>query len=944
MVLVPAEAREDSEQRGRARSIGRSMKAPVLAVREEDLSSVISLAGPTAEILRPNLESTLDVRFFLAPPAGPPPRPWLIAPEVIGEASLLDVVDVLPRPSDAPRISPRTANALNSTMDELRDLQKIHALLAERPRPDDTPAQWRARRLDSRGSSLTARVYSPVSAEELTDGENVQVRVADRVIWSGHRDDINPGQLVIVEVRDVPPMSLRQRTFGHHSPQVAEALAAVLIDQHRGRLERAAGRAVRAALRHEFEPGTQAAALVLSALSQRVVKRIRPATAEHRIRFALVDVEFAPQALDRPLLRTLDGRGVSLRDLEEFFTRGRGLIYGVRTGVEPDLEGLDRSWILQLNGAEELLLISLVGPSAYVRIDRRDVLARYGRDPFSVPVDESTGAADLAWNRELAMTTHGQDVFCRDLAVGLREYPDLPLLLEGPAIDDGSFFSWPFDRKADCYAQLVGQLARRVRTEVDRSAPDAWDEEEHRRQAWRHLQYFVLRRRDFEETAHIEFFDTFPLFRTSDGRYCDLRAIRNCVERQGAPLRMLDGWSQCAADAPFNGPWENRTTHGKNLVVKELGMHPYLLYLLGESVVGAAESMLSASEVQALHGDEEVFLEEIRFDDDLLEGVIGVPMKPVDTPGVLLFGADRETAQLRRDLGTTFGAIGKVRMKPGAAIDAANRHLSSSCSDLLGHLLARTPRFDRHGTEAELYDRALEVLLYYVGTQLYWRLLPGPEIRMDLRTPLAREILHAPLFGSTRGLPINAARLCHHFARQAAVALTEGNETVDLTVDEYSDIPSPLQQWIDEHLTLEQLGRPSCYRDRPPRPADSRQDPLSATLQYWLHHLRPDSARPAEIGVRADRFFRDSQAGRFCSVSIDDNADRVWLNSGHWLTRWLQHDGESSPRSIAWALLAIYAQINNRSDLVTNADELLFQQRVVTAMERGELRWIDAES
>ena len=925
----------DGDRVDLTRRIGESLRAPVLAVRRSDLSVLRNLAGVNVEIVQPRLDHEGSVKFYLSEPAGIPPHPWLISPEEVGKATLLDVAGALPLPSGAraPEVE-EDEKGNPASKKELEDILKAAFLLGEQGQLKEGLLNWKARRLDPRGESLTARLYSPEESEVMADGTNVEVRAVDRTVWSGTHDGITPGQLLIVNISDVAPSALKRR-LGDDGPTVAEVLSGALVEKCIGRLQAAGGRALRAALRSEVEPGTQAAALVLGSLSQRLVKRIRPEGASPRIRFAIVDPGLESEVLDLPVLRTLDGSGVSIRRLEEFFEHGQGLIYGVREDVEADLEGLDRGWILKLSGAEEQLLVSLVGPSAYVRVDRRDMLAAF------------------------------EGVYCRDIAVGLRDSPDFPLLVEGPDVESGALMSWPDEKKARCVQELVAQLMRRIDegagldhesvAHLEVASTD-WDVEEHRRQAWRHLQRFALSRRKFDWLEEDHYIDRYPLFLLSDGRMASLNALRSCLQR-GEKLLMVDGWSQSGVGV---GLGEGAVLDAVDEGTMELPMNAYVLFAFGDAVTGSAGEILSVEEAREL--DEEGtgdLLEELRFDDEVMQGVVGVPVEPVEDPAVIVFGADKKSVHVRRDLGRAFGVVGKARLKPGVSFDDAEGHLSKAAQDVLGHLLARVPRMDRDGDDAEIYERSLEVLLGYAGGQLTWEALSDHQVVMDLHTPLARRILNAPLFPTSRGVPVTAMSLCRAFQRQAAVALAMEHVEVELQVEGLADFPMALKRWIGQNLTLRKVQRPSCYRERrPTAPTSEGQDPVTATLSYWLQKLRPDTDgrevsedEGALIELASGEVFRDGLEGEFCQLVVTgdrwseesgrgSNRERLWVNGDHWLAKWLSREGSVSAKPIAWAVLAAYAHINNVREPVTNDHELLFQQRVLKAMEDGELQMV----
>ena len=63
----------------------------------------------------------------------------------------------------------------------------------------------------------------------------------------------------------------------------------------------------------------------------------------------------------------------------------------------------------------------------------------------------------------------------------------------------------------------------------------------------------------------------------------------------------------------------------------------------------------------------------------------------------------------------------------------------------------------------------------------------------------------------------------------------------------------------------------------------------------------------------------------------------VTLNTDHHLVADV-HESSASPETWAWLLLAIYAELNRIFEAVTNEHEVVFQMRLIDALEAGDLQ------
>lgn len=916
VLAIPRLRLEDQHFVERAVQVSETLDSPVIAYDSRDLEQLRVLAGTTVDLVTSDLKNDRVFRFYTSEEAPSPPSPWLIAPLDLESFDLLELGVRLPWPENEKE--PNQELVFDKDKKEsfsVRALRQCVWLLDRPVEKGQSPQQWKAVHLDPIGKNISARVYTPETGEDALL-ENAQVRVARREVWRGNVEGIAPGQVLVVDVANLTPEALWRRPKGElkGGRSLAEYIVELVVDGNRSALEDSANAGLRAALRSEVNPGTSAARLILSALTSRVVRRVHGEGGKNVIRFALIDQNLDRAVLEKPLLKTLDGQGCSLRDLDAMMEKTSGLLYGVRADVEADLKGLDRSLILDLEEIDESLVINLLGPGAYIRVDKRDILGEVN------------------------------DVACRDIALGLKSYPSFPLLIEGGALD-----AWEEPAKNRACIELVAGLLKTVETRGS-----DWDLLENRRQAWRHLQYFALHRENFDFSREIDWIDELPLFALSSGETISAQTLKAAMKTQ-QKLIMLDGWAFGAAEQGLERALANKIDLKEGEEI-DLAMDPFLLSVLGERVEGAASHELSPQEqIEVDEERPELFLESLVLEDRHLQGFIGVPREPVARKGVMLFETGGKTV-LCRDLGERFHLVGKVRLRSQTR-EEAEKVLRAHGIDLLGRLVSRLPKIIREGDSLEV-NRALEVLLSYACSHLHFHCKNDGSVLMDLAWDgLGREILQAPLFAAKEGLPLSPMALIRQFKRQAWMAISYGKELNFQPQGLAANQPEALDWFLYTYLRVERIQRPPSSEQRAFLSQESREekqeerDLVVVQVEDWLNRLRPDLETWSDPEVYEQERFRvmADEAGEYFTKDLQDEfclykvtgivgvgARKVlFLNPSHWLYEWVRKESGANPRSLAWAILAAYAHINNVEEPITNAHELVFQRRVVEALETG---------
>lgn len=161
-----------------------------------------------------------------------------------------------------------------------------------------------------------------------------------------------------------------------------------------------------------------------------------------------------------------------------------------------------------------------------------------------------------------------------------------------------------------------------------------------------------------------------------------------------------------------------------------------------------------------------------------------------------------------------------------------------------------------------------------------------------------------------------------------------------------------LQEWIEGHLHHEAIVRPASHgvsravestADLVPLEGSLSAQLLAENLNRWLERLRPETWGDGllvqvtdldRIPGHLDHLRADIGEGVGCLYG-----QTYVLSEGQWLVqRLLRAPVEQRPQSLAWLLLAIYAEFNAVHDPVTNDHEIRFQQAVGEALANQSLR------
>lgn len=896
----------------RGKAIARMLDAEPLRIDDSQISAVRVLGDRELLIWRPYLGDVRDQQFYNELELEPPALPHLLPPIELESPNLDALIDELLASSSAWHeflVTLERTGLLDSTAgkgsQQQRCKRQLQVMLGE---------TGRAR----------ATLYSPANAGPAAGGLLVRVTASGRLLDQQLFASAYPGRVLDVELPTAQPTAMLVTGV---ASLVAERFAERALPALREQDQRAlVGLGV-----GTIEPDSIAARLALQVLSRVTVTRLRgarPARARGGGRmspglsFSLLRSAGNYDPFSLTLLRTVSGKPLSLSELALLCDQTGGLVYGTIPEVPADLDGLDLDRVLALDADSERTLIGLLGEGGYVRIDARDVLA------------------------------HSEGLLVRDIALGLREYPDFPLLLEGQietldALDDQA--------KDQLLTVLLAQLQQLMLGELAPEGVDPRELEEHRRQAVRHLQWYACReliRSGPEPLERHELLDL-PLFIDLDGEVWGLRQVAAALRSPEGLLVHYGhafgtaelGYLSTAARAGRKPP----AGRPNSLAVSCFGYR--LLAPLGRVRLAfdydlddleAARNPLSAGIA---------FLVEDEFSFAGGTSVLGVPAARLPEYRIELRTRTRGAVAAVDELAHLYGVVGSIELRDEQLDDDQATQLlamlDQRASALLERLIAKLPELADHPRH---HEAALRVLLTYAGEQL--RLVLGPSgLIAEVATPLATRILGLPLFDLGAATLSSGQRLFERFRREYERQLHGDRSTFEPIA--WSQLlaestPTLVREWLDAHLQPAAVIMPASSSARPtPAPASTpapdgqltRWDPtrpiasdaLAWNLEHWLAQLRPDQIErphPTRVWIVAELTTGSSRL-------LEGGDGHVRVRLEHPLVERVM--AAPTAENLAWLLLAIYAHINATSGLIGNRHEARFQVIIGEALRAGRL-------
>ncbi len=891
----------------RASTIARMLDAELLRVPDSQISAVRVLGGRDVLLWRPHVADSEDQDFYNGDPLAPAAA-YLLPPVPLAAPSLETLVTSLVGDLPTAAEDSLTVRTWQQVLDDMRESDRLAVEAREGQLAARVTAQLRVMLGES--GAITATLAMPRDPGEAAGGLLVRVTSTGRLLDQHLFASAFPGRTLDVELPTAQPSTMRRYGI---AKRVAEVFAELAVPVLREQDQRAlAGLGV-----GKITPDSGAARLALQVLSRVTVARLRatrPGTMTPGLSFSLLRPIAGADPFSLELLRTVSGAHHSLRSLSQLCDKTAGLVYGTIAEVPADLEGLDSDRILALDAASERTLIGLLGEAGYVRIDARDVLAEH------------------------------DGVKVRDIAIGLREYPDFPLPIEGDVervakLDDAG-------REA-LLAALVRGLIDRMFGRADEPGADPLVLEEHRRQAVRLLQWYACRQLaagNREALERSELLDL-PLFLDIDGGAWSLRGVHAALcSREGLLVHHAHvlgaaelGCLTKAACSPFTA------SVGRPSSLAVSAFCHRLLLPLGRVRI---EFDFDLDDLEAARNPmRSAFLVQAPFESPTGTGVLGVPAVRPSEYRIQVRVRGRGSVAALDEVAHRHRIVGSIELEDGAWDDAAVNDLiariDAQAQTLLEMLIQKLPEL---ADDPQRMETATSVLLDALGEQLTLTAIPGGMVG-ELGSSLAQRIAGLPLFDTGQMTLVSAQHMLDRFRRHFEASMAP----IDWGTVLAAGAPPSVRAWLDARLQPSAVVTPASVGARPsaspdaPRGAWPTWDParrlpsdmLAANLGHWLERLRPDlHDRPTRVWVVAHEVDADNPEALVAGSDL-----RIDLREFHPLIERVS----SSPTAanLAWVLLAVYAHLNAGASIIRNDHELQFQLAVADALVDGRLRVLD---
>jgi hypothetical protein len=581
-------------------------------------------------------------------------------------------------------------------------------------------------------------------------------------------------------------------------------------------------------------------------------------------------------------------------------------------------------------------LIGLLGEAGYVRVDARDVL------------------------------TEQRGIQVRDVALGLREYVEFPLPIEGPAERLAELDRLDTHGRAELLDALVQGLVDRMLGRADEPHGDRLALEEHRRQAVRLLQWYACRElaaghRDALERSKLL---DLPLFLDIDGEVWSLRRVHAALcSREGLLVHHAHVFGASELGVLTEAALTPRTSTGQPSSLAISAFCHRLLLPLGRVRLAFDFDLDDIEAARAPTQAGSAFLVSASFESATAAGVLGVPAVRPSEYRIQVRVRGRGSIAALDEVAHQYKIVGSLELDDAdwneATVDELLGHIDAHAQALHGALITKLPELGADGPAqaGSREDEAVHVLLSLLGEQL--TLTAGPTgLVAQLGSALAQRIASLPLFDTGAATLVSAQRMIDRFRRHFEASIAARADAPHVPRLDWDTVLVPgarpsLRAWLDARLQPSRVVTPASVAvptqaPSPDEPRDDRPtwdpahrlplDVLAANLGYWLEHLRPD---PREHLDRRDRATRVWVAAH--EVSTDSKGDlmaggdlRVDVNGAHPLVE--RACASPTASNFAWVLLAIYAFLNAGNTGISNHHEVQFQMLVADALLDGRLR------
>ncbi len=715
-ILVPQQCSPESELGMLALRIRGAVGGEVLCLPESEQAALRAIGGAELRLIQPDPQHQDELKFYRQLPISPPSQPWFIAPI---------------------ELDPVTYQALNKTISDEFGPSASKALQSRLP-PD---------------LEFKITLYAP-KALGASDQLRLRLITVDRLLWEGGLRSPYPGLVADVRLSDLPPGKLNRAwpsgALKANTTNLCQQLATGLANHLDRALSHAADRVIWSLREEEVSPGSIAGKAVLAKLSRESIKRV----VDDRIVFSLDGAQRGLDLRTLAIVQTLEGRAMSLNDLEHMLQSQCGLIYGVTPELSAHLDGLATDRILSLDVFSEHHLIALLGEASYVRVDQRKALSS------SIPA-------------------------LRAIAIGLQQYPEHPLLLEGSTSQ-----APPVDEALSLLLGLVHDRDPLVR-----------------RHAIRHLQWYLCKNEErpskVDQAAR-----NLPLFLDEAGRPLSYSQLF----LHGNPM-MTDGRGLDAASLESSLPPLERLPDGAPVL---LSINPFLFGLLQGRITGAVEHELRTNTTEDAPNTS-VAVVSAPVAQEGLVGELWLPEVLHTEPTITVVSQDFRKVFRLRAIALDYGLVGRLHAQSRSVLEDSQGlrfAIELAATDVLRKTMASLPKLS-----GPAYERAVSTLLAFAGRRTMVQQRSDGNFEVEVRHSLARAIIELPLFPTQGASPVSAMRLFQEletFGRYLPleVPLHQRFEQVDLN----PDMPGYLKDWLQEQLSIERTIHPTSQEHRPARP------------------------------------------------------------------------------------------------------------------------------
>lgn len=896
-----------------AKQIGEALDCLVFVVDPVDLPSIKLLGGSDCQIHYFDTIDPDDVAHYSQPKMEPPSQPWLTGPVKVDGIALEELRGMLTAEQ------PLEEKAEEALMCRLAHVMHVNNPGKPSKDTDGDDDKRPAQHTTAGGQRVTATVYTPARDPDVRAGTSVNVLLAERLVWSGVVEEGPNCHHLDVSVPDMPRDVLCSpvKLVDGSSRMLAELIAEISVAHAAEGFETASQRALDGLGTATVEPHTPAARLVLSALSRHGLLRLRRSRSDGeppRVALSLLESTTSLDLLEVPALANLDGDALSAHQLNDVLSSTFGLLHWVDAGEARALGGLNAKRILRLDWEDWQDLVAVLGEAVFAAVGQPPVASHNG-------------------------------LHCKEIALGLRDYPDFPLLVE-----DGDPSEWNEPRRNKALRSLIRQLIA-VFEDNGQAESDI-----RRRIACRHLQWFVCHLASTDPSG--DDFGTFdiPLFLHADGYPLTFRTLKTTIDVpreivmfDGRAVDMVSGIPKAAVETALV------VDAGKDPL--PLAMNPFVCRLLAPltPIGGLLDFDLSHREAEVNPSTPEVaFLLSARIDKEGCRGVVGIPEVPVDDPAIALVEPNDKKVRALRRMAREHGVVGYLHVSDDLSWGQLNQIASMARLAAESVLASLADELPHRQSDVAFCQRATRILLDYAAKQLLITTSETGNPVPKIRRPLAEWILDLPVFPTKHGSPVSAHRLTREFCAaggtEPVCQQTDGRWSTPFGTELSSDMDPYLLQWLQRVVNPKQVGpTPAKETDGSVAPMPIVASPdnrvlLEHTLKFWLEHLRPDeptsfddAGQPLALDILVAKDSDHLDLVRYSNFE----KPFLELRASHPMVMRALQRRKDDQTSLAWLLFACYAHLNYLLEPVTNEHELVFQRRVLAAFKKGELGWVD---